>query len=257
MFFEKSFIDKLCTFVFMRLKKLIGVFQRIVLVTSLTVLLLSCKQNKIIISGVIENCNSPYVVLMQVFPDEAVVIDTVLLIKGKFSHRIESDQVGVYLLKLSDDSFMSFIANPEDKLVFSGDATDLTQTYTIQGNEETKLLIESRRKLDHLYQQTELLSKEFVRYTYSDNFDSIKTVLDSSYNILFNDYKNYLTHFILSNPNRLASLMAFYQTLGNNSFFSIKEDRELLDTMYPALLKEYPNSIYVNDLKEKLMESDD
>ena len=191
---------------------------------------------------------------MQILPDEVVDVDTVLLLNEKFSHHIKSQQVGVYLLKISDDVFLSFIANSGDKLVFWGDAEDnLLQNYDVQGNEETKLVIESRRKLDEVYQQTKQLSDEFVRHTYNENFDSLK-VIDSVYIAIFDAHKNYLTHFIRSNPDKLASLMAFYQTLGQNAFFSVENDRELLEMMYLSLSKTYPNSVYVNHLKEKLEE---
>ena len=218
------------------------------------VLLWGCRQDRISISGTITNCNASYLPLMQILPNEVVDMDTVLLLNGSFSHRIKSQQVGVYLLKISDDVFLSFIASAGDKLVFSGDAKDnLLKNYDVQGNEETKLIIESRRKLDEVYQQTKQLSKEFIRHTYNENLDSLK-IIDSVYTTLFEAHKDYLTHFIRSNPDKLASLMAFYQTLGQNAFFSVKEDRELLKMIYFSLSKKYPNSLYVNDLGEKLEE---
>jgi len=224
---------------------------RIVTSFLLIVLLCGCKQNKTVISGAIEHSNSSYLLLMQIFPDEVVTVDTVLLLNGNFSHRIKSEQVGVYLLRFSDDVFLSFIANKGDKLVFSGDADNLLESYNIQGNEETKLLIENNRKLDQVYKETETLSKEFIKHTNNGNLDSIR-IIDSLYAVLFEQHRVYLTNFIRSNPDKLASLMAFYQTLGRNAFFSIKEDRNLLEEIYPALVKKYPNSVYANDLKEKL-----
>ena len=219
----------------------------------LVVLLWGCRRDRIIILGEITNCNNSYLVLMQILPQEVVVIDTVLFLNGKFSHYIKSEEVGVYLLEFSDDVFLSFIADLGDRLIFSGDASNLLKTYNIQGNNETELLIETRRKLDQIYQQTELLSKEFVRYTYRDDFDSIRKI-DSAYTALFDTHKAYLTDFIRSYPDKLASLMAFYQTLGRNAFFSVEQDRELLEIIYVALSKKYPNSIYVKNLEEKLFE---
>jgi len=228
---------------------------KIIIYFLLVIFLLSCKRNTISISGEIEHCTTSYMLLMQVFPDEAIAVDTVLLLNGKFFHQIKSENIGVYLLKFSDDFFLSFIADKGDKLIFSGDANNMQQTYDIQGNEETRLLVETRRKLDDVYQRAKLLSNEFVRDTYHDNFDSIK-MIDSAYTVLFEQHKAYLSRFIRSHPDKLASLMAFYQTLGHNAFFSVKEDKELLKIIYSALSKKYPNSLYVNDLKEKLEEED-
>ena len=226
---------------------------KIVLCCISLVFLWSCNGDKIVISGEIVHCNSSYLPLMQILPDEIVVIDTVLLLNGKFSHRIKSKEVGVYLLQVEDNVFLSFIADLGDKLIFSGDAANLQNTYDIQGNEETKLLVDTRRKLEQVYQQTKPLSNDFVRYTENSQLDSIQKI-DSLYNVLFETHKTYLTNIIRSNPDKLASLMAFYQKLGVNAFFSIEQDKELLKIMYPALSKKYPNSIYIKDLQEKLEE---
>jgi RecG-like helicase len=209
------------------------------------------------ISGVIENYDKSYFVLQQILPDEVVPVDTILVLNGKFSHRLKSNQAGVYLLQFNDTLFISFIANPGDKLVFYADANNLRQTYDIQGNEETRLLIENQRKLDQLYQKTKVLSDRFIQSVYEDNFDSLTRELDSIYAINFDNHKKYLTDFILSHPDKLASLMAFYQLLGNNAFFSMEEDHKLLDTIYPILSKTYPKSIYIDDLKEKISKSDE
>ena len=223
----------------------------------ITVLFSGCKQNKIMISGKIENCDNRYCVLMQILPEEAVVVDTILLFNGKFSARIKSDDVGVYLLKFSDDDFISFIAMPKDELVFSGNINNLTQTCEVKGNEESELLLETNRKLNNLYKDIEPLSKEFVNHTYSDDFDSINKILDSSYNVLVEKHRQYLVDFIVSNPDKLVSLFAFYQGVGYHTFFSVNEDRDLLEMIYSGISKKYPNSIHVNYLREKLKGEDD
>jgi hypothetical protein len=240
-------------------EKLFNIQNLLLTIACITILFTACNRNRVIISGVIENCDKPWFILKQILPDEVFPVDTVLLFKDKFSCRIKSDQVGIYTLQLTDTLFISFIANPNDKLIFYADANNLMQTYDIQGNEETKLLIENQRKLEQLYQETKLLSNQFIQSTYHNNFDSINRVIDSIYTINFNEHKKYLTDFILSHPDKLASLMAFYQRLGSNAFFSIEEenDRQILDSIYPLLSNTYSNSIYIYDLKEKLSKSDD
>ena len=63
-------------------------------------------------------------------------------------------------------------------------------------------------------------------------------------------------NFIEKNPDKLASLLAFYQTLGRNSFFSPSEDKAILQNIYQTLAQTYPNSEYILDLGEKLSIND-
>ncbi|MDR1878454.1 MAG: DUF4369 domain-containing protein [Bacteroidales bacterium] len=220
-------------------------------------LFFACRQDKVLISGVFENSDKPYFVLLQIAPDELIPVDTVLLLKGRFSCRIKTDQAGVYLMRFSDTSFISFIANKGDKLSFTGDVANLNRTYSVQGNEESELLLLNRRKLDELYDKTKILSKEFISHTGRSDFDSVKNRIDSIYQVNFELHKRYLTDCMLAHPNRLASLLAFYQKLGNNAFFTMKEDKDLLKTIYPALAKAYPDNLYIKDLEEKLAEQND
>jgi len=212
-----------------------------------------CDQNKTTISGTFDNCDKRYFVLLQMLPDDLVPIDTVLLLNGTFSYKLKNEQIGVYFIQLSDTTMLPFIADMGDKLVFSGNENNLSKNYTVTGSEETKLLIENRRKLDSLYLKTEDLTRQFLLYTAYGSYDSVAvTELDSIYNNYFASHKQYLTESILSHPDKLASLFAFYQTLGTNSFFSMEEDAEILRKIYSTLLAKYPNSIYVKDLHEKL-----
>ena len=242
----KYFLQKLQGFIF------------ILLSCVLAFSLAGCKQNKTTISGTFENCDKRYFVLMQMLPNELATVDTVLLMNGTFSYQIKTEQAGVYIMQLSDTVFLSFIADVGEKLVFSGGGNDLSKNYRITGSEEAALLLENRRKLDTLYMKTEALSKEFVLYSREDNYDSVViNRLDSIYTDNVIAHKQYLTEFILANPDKLASLLAFYQTLGHNSFFSMEEDAAILRKIYPSLSAKYPNSVYIKDLQEKLEISDD
>jgi hypothetical protein len=213
--------------------------------------LAGCKQ-KTSISGQFDNCKQNYFVLYQILPNEVELMDTLLLLNGRFSHSIKNDQIGAYLMQFSDTTFIPFIADVGEKLIFSGDVNNLQNSYNVEGSEETDLLLINNRKLDTLYLETRKLSNEFVKYAYENYSNSVIAALDSMYLVYFNAHKEYLTGFIRSHPDKLASLFAFYQTLGNNAFFSMKEDADLLREIYPSLSQRYPNNVYVNDIKEKL-----
>lgn len=212
---------------------------------------MGCRQ-KTSISGQFDNCKQNYFVLYQILPNEVELMDTLLLLNGRFSHSIKNDQIRAYLMQFSDTTFISFIADVGEKLIFSGDVNNLQSSYNVEGSEETDLLLANNRKLDTLYIETRRLSNEFIKYASENYSDSIITVLDSMYIVHFNAHKEYLIGFIRSHPDKLASLFAFYQTLGNNAFFSMKEDTDLLREIYLSLSQKYPNNLYITDIEEKL-----
>lgn len=223
----------------------------VLLVLLLLLSFAGCKQ-KTSISGQFNDCKQNYFVLYQIYPGELEMMDTVLLLNGRFHHTIRNPQIGAYLMEFSDTTFISFIADKGEKLVFSGDGNNLSKTYDVQGSEETRFLLHNNRKLDTLYMETKKLSNEFIKYAYENYSESAIAVLDSTYAVHFDAHKQYLTDFILSHPDKLASLFAFYQTLGNNPFFTLQNDSDLLEKIYPSLSQRYPDNVYVNDIKEKL-----
>ena len=203
-------------------------------------------------SGKFENANKRYLLLSKIEPDDVVFLDTILLFNGKFSHTLTEEETGIYLLKYDDSTLLSFIAQNGDKLVFSGNAHDLNKTYDVQGNEETRLLLETRRKLDLFYDKTKQWAAVFLQHTYMDDREQTTLYLDSLYNQEFDAHKEYLTQFITQHNGKLVTLLAFYQKIGNNAFFNEQKDRDLFQEIYTALSQSYPNSIYVEDLKERL-----
>jgi hypothetical protein len=213
----------------------------------------SCQRNRIYISGEFENADKRYLLLSKIAEaDNVVFLDTLLLMSGRFSHSINDADIGIYLLKYDDNTILSFIAKNGDRLVFSGDGRNLNQTCEVQGNEETRLLMETRRKLNLFYDKTKEWSNIFLQHKYEDDFQTISLHLDSLYYQVFDAHKAYLTQFITEHKGKLATLLAFYQKIGNNAFFDPQKDRLLLQEIYNELALTYPNSIYVTDLKERL-----
>jgi len=212
---------------------------------------ISCKNNQIQLSGKFENGNKRYMLLSRIEPNDVVFLDTVLLFNGNFLHSITTEEIGIYLLKYNDSTLLSFIAQNGDKLLFSGNADNLNKTYNIQGNEETQLLLETRRKLNQFYDKTKEWTAIFLQHTYQDDYEQTSVYLDSLYFQEFDAHKEYLTQFIHKHKGKLVTLVAFYQKIGMNAFFNEQKDHALLQEIYDGLILTYPNSIYVADLKDK------
>jgi hypothetical protein len=211
----------------------------------LLLLCAACRQNQVRLSGKFENTAKRYLLLSRLEPDDVVFLDTILLLNGNFSHTLTEESVGFYGLKYDDTTFLFFIAQNGDKLFFTGDAQNLKATYDVQGSEETRLLLKTDRKLNLFYEKT----KEWDAIPYDDNYEHL---LDSLYSQEFNCHKEYLAQFIAQHKGKLVTLLVFYKRIRGNAFFDEQNDRDLLQEIYTALNQNYPNNVYVNDLKNRL-----
>lgn len=233
-------------------------FKRIItILLSIIVLILSfsCKQ-RTKISGHIANYNKQYAVLYKLTPSSIEAEDTVLLTNGHFVHYPKVENISVYLLRFNDTCFASFILQALDTLYIKATAPNINRSMEIKGNIETELLQQTRQQLFLLEDSVKKLSDYFIAHQYDTQLDSLHRILEHQFNIYYDNHRAYLQNFIEKNPNKLASLLAFYQTLGRNSFFSPSEDKAILQNIYQTLSQTYPNSEYILDLGEKLSIND-
>ncbi|MDD3281652.1 MAG: DUF4369 domain-containing protein [Bacteroidales bacterium] len=215
-------------------------------------LFISCKKNGFTVKGDFSNNTHTYCVLDEIQPYDVIPIDTILLINNKFNHFVPCTEKSFYRIRFTKENNISFIAGDKDVISITADLNDTKKTQNISGNEESVLFLEVNKKIHEMYLITDSLSKIFVEYKGTDQFDSICNHLDSCYYQNFEYYQNYLKDFIIQHPNKLASISAFYQKIGHRPFFSVTENRELIEKMVKELSISYPNNQHVKALKEKL-----
>lgn len=212
----------------------------------------SCEKHGFTVKGDFKNCQYTVAAIEEVKPYEIVTLDTILIVNGKLTHHVDCLEKGFYCIRFNDTLSVTFIAGDKDNISIEADLRDIKNTQVIKGNEESVLFLEVNRKINEMYNITDSLSKIFIQYKDTEQFDSVRSSLDSCYYTHFRYYKTYLQDFILQHPNKLASISAFYQKIGYRSFFDRFEDRALLEKLVHELSISYPNNQHVIALKEKL-----
>ncbi len=224
--------------------------KHIFLILTACMLMTSCIQ-RTKVTGTIEHCKESYAMLYKMHPYGLEFQDTVLLIKGRFTQHLDTG-VNIYILRFNDTCLASFITTTGSEINITAQSPAINHTLTVTGNKESELLMASRRQLLTLENQVQALSEQFIAQQQSEQLDSLDMALQEQFNTYFEAHRAYLEQFIAAHPDKLASLLAFYQTLGRNQFFSPIEDKAILENLYQHLHKTYPESEYVIDLEEKL-----
>ena len=213
--------------------------------------LFSCGNQDFSISGHLEQGKDNCLFIDEINPDGIAVLDTLLLINGNFSYRIRSKEEGLYRIRLDDTTFVPFMGGRHDKLVFSGNANNLTHSYRISGNESSEILWEVQQQINDMYRLTDSLSKLFIQAQKEERLDSITPLLDSCYFTNFQSCRSYLRNIIDNHLGELVTLPLFYQRIGTRNFFSEKNDAELFMNICQQLLKKHPDNKHVRALQEK------
>lgn len=207
----------------------------------------ACSENKLKISGTIENAGQSVLYLDEVDVYNTIPLDSLKLRKnGRFSFKTGINTAGFYELRLTPEKVIVFFPKPGDRITINADANDLPKSVKVEGSHDTEqiskliaMLAVTRDKLDSLdkmYAQT--------------NDDSLKVKLNKEYQNLLEGHRKASIAYILTNYNSLAGVYAIYQQyMPGNYLFYKTTDLQFFKILSDSLSKYHPNSKHVKALK--------
>lgn len=196
------------------------------------------------LKGILTNANSSSIYLEKMAPEGITPFDTATINdKGEFIFTPVIKEIGLYRLKIDDKNIATFIFSPNQKVTITGDATNLSSTYEVEGSPDSKLFKEMNKVSSLNFRQRDSLQKQYQAFanlnpTNQARVDSMAIVLDQPYSKLVKEHNDYLVNFINKNKTSIASLAAIQQ-LPIDQFVPIYIDLD------KALFATYPNVSFV------------
>ncbi|MBN2273702.1 MAG: AhpC/TSA family protein [Bacteroidales bacterium] len=180
--------------------------------------------------------------------DSAIIND-----KGSFVIQGFTGYPDFYILFFQKDRYVNLIIHPTDKIHISATAENFERDYFVEGSKDSRLIHKLVTKQAQTLDRITALSIEYENSLDRPDQSSIRARIDSLYDIVFREHKQYSIDFIRENKESLASLMALYQQLGRRSpVFDYKKDFRYFEQVDSALCILYPTSEAVKDLNKKV-----
>jgi hypothetical protein len=185
-----------------------------------------------------------------------VVIDSALPDKsGAYVLQGYTSQPDFFIVYHNPRQFINLIVHSGDNFKVLTDAASFDVNYLVEGSKDSRLI----QKMVNMQTRTlEKITEISTRYENSmgqKDFDKIKANIDSTYEQIFSEHKEFSINLIKENPGSLASLMALYQQLGRNApVFDYKKDFRYYEMVDSSLAARYPNSEAIVDLNRKVTE---
>ncbi|HQQ93647.1 MAG TPA: TlpA disulfide reductase family protein [Bacteroidia bacterium] len=172
-------------------------------------------------------------------PQPVLLDSTVLDENGNFDFSSYTPKIGFYRLKLNNQNFAMLVLDSADKVTLSGDATDLGNTYTVEGSEETKLFLAYNDlskardlRLDSLNKAFQLAMEPYKMD--SKRVDSLSAIFEGPYNAIIGHVNKALVDMIRLNADKYASIMAI-QALEPDKY------PDVYKALDEGLSKKFPN----------------
>ncbi|HSH67503.1 MAG TPA: TlpA disulfide reductase family protein [Bacteroidia bacterium] len=204
------------------------------------------------LKGKLNNTHGETIYLQQLSPTGVKDLDTTVVDdNGEFTLTAPITEVGFYRLKVTDRNFATFIFNENEKANITGDITNLSNSYTVEGSPDSKLFWELNKASLNNYGKRDSLQKTFqslinVPQMDSIRIDSLSNAMEKPYTALINEHNTYLKNFIEQHSTSLATLAAIQQ-------LPVDDFEDTYKKLDEALLKKYPNSVYVKSFHESIL----
>lgn len=219
------------------------------LVAALIVLGGCKKEKEFTIRGKITHAEDQNIVLEELHTTSLKKIaETKINKKGEFEIKGMTGIPTFYLLKLTDQNFITLLVDSAETITVEADAANFHREYHVEGSagsEQVKLLDQklkdTRHKLDSLKSLDNL-------YAGNPSYDDIRPKWAEEYDKIVEDQIEFSTNFVRENPFAMASVLALYQKFNPQDESYVVRDLQVMKTAASALNSIYPKSEQVQAL---------
>jgi thiol-disulfide isomerase/thioredoxin len=225
----------------------------------LLIVLLSagCKTNIVRISGTIVNpLNGTYIYLDELKSNELKPVDSIKVSSdGKFNFRREIKQPSFYLLKSSENNFLTMLVEPGEKITLKAHSDSLNYPISLKGSKGTESMAEYNKTLRATIKKLSGLSNIYKQNVDKPELAKVIESLDSLAQIYLGEINTYTKKYIDENLTSLVSLVALYQQVAPSVYvLNPTKDMIYFEKVDSSMFSLYPDYEPVISLHEQVKE---
>jgi hypothetical protein len=224
----------------------------IVFMLAIPLIAVSCgDSSRIRVKGKIENSEGRVLYFDKVQVDRISLLDsTVLKSNGNFSFRAPAiEDPSFYRLRLSENNFITLLAEPGEVIAVTADASNLPGTYSVEGSDGSELLKKLNDRLLATKRQIDPLIREILALEEETAYHQEEARINEELEAIIKAQRDFSIAFIIENMESMAAITALYQMLDDNEYvLNQTRDIQFLKIVAEALMKKYPRSPHVKAL---------
>lgn len=226
----------------------------LILAIAAVLLLSGCKKNnQFNISGRITHAEGETIFLEELMVSSTILLDSVEINKkGEFKFKGQASIPTYYILKLSDNKFITLLVDSVENVVVEADAANFSREYRVEGSVGSVLVKELNDQLNKTREKLDSLESLNTLYQGNPDYPALKVKWDEQYNSFMKEQTDFSTNFVMNNPFSMASVLALYQKYRDNSY--VVKDLQTMRVAASALNSVYPNSEHTKALYENTLQ---
>jgi hypothetical protein len=223
----------------------------------IVLLFAGCKNNIVRISGTIVNpVSGAYIYLDELKSNELKPVDSIKVsADGIFNFRREIKQPSFYLLKSTDNNFLTMLVEPGEKITLKVHCDSLNYPISLKGSKGTESMAEYNKTLQVTIKKLTGLSNIYSQNVDKTELPKVIEALDSLAQIYLGEINTYTKKYIDDNLTSLVSLVALYQQVAPSVYvLNPTKDMSYFEKVDSSMFSLYPDYEPVISLHEQVKE---
>jgi thiol-disulfide isomerase/thioredoxin len=216
-----------------------------------------CKNNFVRISGTIVNPESgTYLYLDELKSNDLKAVDSIKIsAEGTFNFKREVKHPSFYLLKRSDNSFLTMLVKPGEKIRVKMYSDSLNYPISLEGSEGTETMTEYNKALQATIKKLKGLNSIYTQSEDKPELTKVIETLDSLAQTYLSEINTYTKKYIDDNITSLVSLVALYQQVAPSVYvLNPTKDMSYFIKVDSSMFSLYPDYEPVMTLHEQVKE---
>ena len=217
----------------------------------------SCKNNYVRISGTVVNpVSGVYIYLEELKSNELKPVDSTRVSSdGTFNFRQEVKNPSFYLLKRSNDNYLTLLIEPGEKIILKVNNDSLNYPISLKGSKGTEKMVEYNVMLRATIKKLKGLNNIYQENENKPGLPKVIEKLDSLANIYLGEINTYTKNYIDNNLTSLVSLVALYQQVAPSVYIlNPANDLKYFVKVDSSMFSLYPDYEPVITLHEQVKE---
>lgn len=226
----------------------------LILIT-LVLLLSACGEKTFVINGTLFDAQPGTTVYLDKLGSTNIdKLDSILVDdNGNFKLSYKSNSPAFYLLRTSNESFITTMIEPGEKITISAKADSLNFPTEISGSPGTQLMLDYNIRLQEALKQLGELNNIYMENIDSPDLESVMADLDNRAQNIIEEMNDYTKKYIDSNLPSLVCLIALYQQVVPEVYvLNPQEDLAYFKKVDSTLFSLYPDYEPVSFLHEQV-----
>lgn len=211
------------------------------------------KENQFTVRGNISHADGETIYFEKLLVSSYDLLDSMKIEgDGEFEFKGQTDIPAYYLLKFSDEKFVTLLVDSLDNIVVNADYVNFERDYYVEGSLGSVLVKKLSDQLNDTKHKLDSLKSLHNLYRGNPDYSEMREQWNQEAERIKEEQREFSKEFVMNNPFSMASVLALYQKFDQQTY--VINELQTMRVAASALNSIYPESPHVKALYQNTVQ---